>query len=216
MSINPANRRLAVAGPSSEVRWLVERARGRLEPPVRDKSPWRPRSELSFRALADLLPFELRPPRIPEEIERVWLNDTWVSRDGMSQAHWGLTDYVWEDDELPIQLLTALSARYRNLCFIIGWEEPDTFEAGSALIWQGRVRRRKARLAEVNRIRKVIYARHGLSPDGDNGDKDESTADDDLDIALLDYAQREWDRELERLLRGLSSRRRLVRSARDQ
>jgi hypothetical protein len=62
----------------------------------------------------------------------------------------------------------------------------------------------------------VIYARHGLSPDGDNGDEDESTADDDLDIALLDYAQREWDRELERLLRGLSRRRQLVRSARDQ
>jgi len=41
----------------------------------------------------------------------------------------------------------------------------------------------------VNRIRKVIYARHGLSPDGDNGDEDESTVDDDLDIALLDYAQ---------------------------
>jgi hypothetical protein len=34
----------------------------------------------------DLLPFELRPPRIPEEIERVWLDEIWVSRDGMSQA----------------------------------------------------------------------------------------------------------------------------------
>ena len=42
----------------------------------------------------------------------------------------------------------------------------------------------------------MIYARHGLSPDGDNGDEDESTADDDLDIALLDYVQREWDEEL--------------------
>ena len=52
----------------------------------------------------------------------------------------------------------------------------------------------------------MIYTRHGLSADGDNGDKDESTADDDLDIALLDYVQREWDRELERLLRGLSKR----------
>jgi hypothetical protein len=206
MSINPANRRLAVAGPSSEVRWLVERARGRLGAPVRAKSAWRPRSELSFRALADLLPFELRPPQIPEEVERVWLDDIWVSRDGMSQAHWGLTDYVWPDDELPVLLLAALSIRYRNLCFVIAWEEPDTFEAGSTLIWRGRARRRKARLVEVNRIRKVIYARHGLSPDGDNGDKDESTADDDLDIALLDYIQREWDSELERLLRGLSKR----------
>jgi hypothetical protein len=204
MSINPANRRLAVAGPSSEVRWLVERARGRLESPVRAKSAWRQRSELSFRSLADLLPFELRPRHIPEEIERVWLQDMWVSRDGMSQALWGLTDYVWPDDRLPALLLAALSARYRNLCFIIAWEEPDTFEAGSSLIWQGRVRRRKARPVEVNRIRKAIYARHGLSPDGDNGADDESTADDDLDIALLDYVQREWDSELERLLRGLS------------
>jgi hypothetical protein len=204
MSINPANRRLAVAGPSSEVRWLVERARGRLESPVRAKSAWRQRSELSFRSLADLLPFELRPRHIPEEIERVWLQDMWVSRDGMSQALWGLTDYVWPDDRLPVLPLSALSARYRNLCFIIAWEEPDTFEAGSSLIWQGRVRRRKARPVEVNRIRKAIYARHGLSPDGDNGADDESTADDDLDIALLDYVQREWDSELERLLRGLS------------
>ena len=84
------------------------------------------------------------------------------------------------------------------------WEEPDTFEAGSTLIWRGRARRRKARLVEVNRIRKVIYARNGLSPDGDNDD--ESTADDDLDIALLDHVQPEWDRELERLLGGLSKR----------
>ena len=206
MSINPANRRLAVAGPSSEVRWLVERARGRLGPPVRTRSAWRARSELSFRSLADLLPFELRPRHIPEEIERVWLQDMWVSRDGMSQALWGLTDYVWPDDRLPVLLLGGLSARYRNLCFVIAWEEPDTFEAGSTLIWRGRARRRKARLVEVNRIRKVIYARHDLSPDGDNGDKDESTADDDLDIALLDYIQREWDGELERLLRGLSKR----------
>jgi hypothetical protein len=204
MSINPANRRLAVAGPSSEVRWLVERARGRLESPVRAKSAWRPRSELSFRSLADLLPFELRPRHIPEEIQRVWLQDMWVSRDGMSQAQWGLTDYVWPDDRLPVLLLGALSARYRNLCFVIAWEEPDTFEAGSALIWQGRVRRRKARLVAVNRIRKAIYARYGLSPDGDNGADDESTADDDLDIALLDFVQHEWDSELERLLRGLS------------
>ena len=35
---------------------------------------------------------------------------------------------------------------------------------------------------------------------------------DDLDIALLDYVQREWDRELERLLRGLSKRSRLVKA----
>ena len=133
----------------------------------------------------------------------MWLQDIWVSRDGMSQAHWGLTDYVWPDDRLPRLLLAALSARYRSLCFIMAWEEPDTFEAGSALIWQGRVRKR-GRLLDVDRIRKMIYLRHGLSPDGDNDD--ESTANDDLDIALLDYVQREWDRELERLLRGLSKR----------
>jgi hypothetical protein len=163
MSINPANRRLAVAGPSSEVRWLVERARGRLDAPLRAKSAWRPRSELSFRALADLLPFELRPPQIPEEIEDVSLQDIWVSRDGMSQAHWGLTDYVWPDDKLLGQLLAALSARYRNLSFIMASEDPDTFEAESALIWQGRVQRRRARLLEVRRIRKMIYLRHGLS-----------------------------------------------------
>jgi hypothetical protein len=36
--------------------------------------------------------------------------------------------YVWPDDELPVLLLTALSARYRSLCFVIAWEEPDTFE----------------------------------------------------------------------------------------
>ena len=209
MSRNPTNRRLAVAGPSSEVRWLVERARGRLGPPVRARSAWRPRSELSFRALADLLPFELRPPQIPEEIECVWLHAVWESRKGMSLADWSLTDYEWPDDKLPVLLLAALSARYRNLCFIMAEEDTDTLEAGSTLIWRGRVRRRKARDAEVTRMIKVIWPRYGLSPDGDDGDEDVSsilTAEEDLNNALLDHVQREWDKELERLLRGLSKR----------
>jgi hypothetical protein len=205
MSINPANRRLAVAGPSSEVRWLVERARGRFGPPVRAESAWRPRSELSFRALADLLPFELRPPQIPAEIERVWLDSVWESRDGISQARWVLTDYVRPDDSLLQLLLAALSARYRNLCFTTAWEDPDTFEAGSTLIWRGHVRRRAVREAEMLRIRKEIYARWGLSPDDDDN-PDEATAfsaDEDLDVALLDYVQRHWDNAVERVLHGL-------------
>jgi len=203
MSRNPTNRRLAVAGPSSEVRWLVERARGRLGPPVRAKSAWRPRFELSFRALADLLPFELRPPQIPEEIDLVQLHAVWESRKGMSLAQWDLTDDVWPDDKLAVQLLAALSERYRNLCFITVWEEPDTWEGGSTLIWRGRVRRRQARDAEVTRMVNVIWPKYGLSPDED---EDESgVAHGDVDDALLDQIQHEWDKELERLLRGLST-----------
>jgi hypothetical protein len=72
----------------------------------------------------------------------------------MSLARWVLTDYVWPDDSLLVLLLAALSERYRNLCFITAWEEPDTFDAESTLIWQGRVRRRKARDVDVNRITK--------------------------------------------------------------
>jgi hypothetical protein len=127
----------------------------------------------------------------------------------MSLADWSLTDYEWPDDTLPVLLLAALSTRYRNLCFIMAWEETDTLEAGSTLIWRGRVRKRQARDAEVTRMIKVIWPRYGLSPDSDNEDEDESsilTAHDDLDDALLDHVQREWDKEIERLLRGLSKR----------
>ena len=206
MSVNPTFRRLTAAGPSSEVQWLVERARGRLGPPVRPGSAWRTRSELSVRALADLLPYDKRPPVIPEEIDRVWLYEVWESRDGMSQARWGLTDYVWGDDSLFVLLLAALSSRYKNLCFVTAWEDPDMFEAASALIWRGRVRRRPLYKAEYAWIKKTIYARYGLSPDDDDPDADESIADSDLDMAMLDYVQRHWDPQVQRILRGCLGR----------
>jgi len=174
---------------------------------VSSGNDWRPRSELSFRALADLLPLEERPALIPEEINRVWLDSLWESRDGMSQARWGLTDYIWPDNNHPESLVVALSKRYSTLCFITVWEDPDVFEAASALIWRGRVQRRTLREVEGDRIRKIIYARHGLSTDDDAENPDESTANDDLDVALLDCVQRHWDTSLERLLRGLTPRR---------
>ena len=195
---NPTNRRLLVAGPAPEVEWLIARARGRLRAPTRPGSPWRSRPDLSFRALAELLPGNIRPAVIPPEIERSWFDDIWAYRNVL-RARWILTDYEWDDDVALEQLLVALSKRYREVCFTACWEQPDTFEAGGTFVWRGRIANHSVSRAEYSRIMRHVYARYDMTPDVGGDETTEATADHDVDMALLDQAESHWDGRILRI-----------------
>jgi len=197
---NPTNRRLIVAGPASEVEWFIARARGRLRSPSRRGIPWRSRSQISFRALANLLPPDVRPRELPPDVERSWLDEIW-GHERVARARWILTDYESDDDAALERLLVALSARYRQVCFVACSEEPDTFEAGGMFVWRGRIATRPVSRADRERIVKSVYAEYGRTPDSEDDDSD-GAADDEVDGALLDHAELLWD---SRVLRTLNA-----------
>ena len=87
-------RRLVAVGPSAEIEWLIARARGDFRPPSQPGSPWRKRADLAFRALAELLPRDVRPSEVPPELEHSWLQDI-QSNGTLLRARWGLDDDAW-------------------------------------------------------------------------------------------------------------------------
>ena len=206
MTMNATNRRLVVAGPSAEVSWFIERARGPLQPPDEPSNPWRERLAISFKALADLVPKPERPSEVPADIDRTWLDRVWESRDGMSRAVWVLTDEELIDDEALEHLLRAISARYRRVCLVSAWDDPDNVEAASTLFWRGRVRRYRLSEAAKRRILRTCYGRHGVryteaTVEDDSVDEDvHIAAMADADMAMLDAVERHWDRRIEALL----------------
>jgi hypothetical protein len=185
------HRSLVAAGPAAEVEWLIARARGGLQPHS-TRNPWRSRPEISFGSLANLLPRNVRPTEIPPELANSYQDEIWACGNVL-RARWSLTDDEWADDVAFEQLLVALSRRYRQLCLIACWEEPDTFEAGGSFFWRGRVVKHSLSRVDHERIVKAVYGRYGLAPDGDGDETTGVTADDDVDMALLEQAESHWD-----------------------
>jgi len=195
-------RRLIAVGPSAEIEWLIARARGDFRPSSQAGSPWRKRADLAFRALAALLPRDVRPSDVPPELEHSWLQDV-QSNGTLLRARWGLDDDGWDSDEPFKRLLLELSKRYREICLVECWEDPDAFEAGGTLYWRGRAFRHAVSVTDRDRIMKEIYAQYGMTPDV--GGDDEGTADDEVDGALLERAETHWDSRVLRLFNLKSS-----------
>jgi hypothetical protein len=195
-------RSLVVVGPSAEIEWLIARARGDFRPPSQPGSPWRKRADLSFRALAQLLPRNVRPSDVPPEPEHSWLEDV-QSNGTLFRARWGLNDDAWDSDEPFKRLLLELSKRYRETCLVECWEDPDAFEAVGTLYWRGRAFRHAVSDTDRQRIMKEVYAQYGMTPDV--GGDDEATADDEVDAALLERAETHWDSRVLRLFHRKSS-----------
>jgi hypothetical protein len=195
-------RRLVAVGPSAEIEWLIARARGDFRQPSQPGSPWRKRAELSFRALAQLLPRDVRPSNVPSELKHSWLQDMQFNGT-LLRARWVLNDDEWESDEPFKRLLLELSKRYREICLVECWEDPDAFEAGGTLYWRGRAVRHAVSDTDRRRIMKEIYAQYGMTPE--IGGDDEATADDEVDAALLERAEAHWDSRVLRLLHRRSS-----------
>jgi hypothetical protein len=195
-------RRLVAVGPSAEIEWLIARARGVFRPPSRPGSPWRKRPDLAFRALAELLPWGVRRSEAPRELEHSWLQIVQSNRT-LLRARWVLNDDAWDSDEPFKRLLLQLSRRYRETCLMQCWEDPDAFEAGSTLYWRGRAFRHAVSATDRQRIIREVYAQYGMTPDV--GGDDEATADDEVDSALLERAERHWDSRVLRLLHRRSS-----------
>jgi hypothetical protein len=189
-------RRLVAVGPSAEIEWLIARARGDFRPPSRPGSPWRKRADLSFRALGQLLPRDVRPLDVPPELEHSWLQDI-QSNGTLLRVRWGLDDDAWDSDEPFKRLLSELSNRYRETCLVECWEDPDALEAGGTLYWRGRAFRHVVSDTDQRRIMKEVYAQYGMTPDV--GGDDEATADDEVDAALLERAETHWDSRVLRL-----------------
>ena len=143
-------RRLVAVGPSAEIEWLIARARGDFRPPSQPGAPWRKRADLAFRALAQLLPRDVRPSEVPPELEHSWLQDV-QSNGTLLRVRWRLDDDEWHSDEPFKRLLLELSKRYREICLVECWEDPDAFEAGGSLYWRGRAFRHAVSVTESRR-----------------------------------------------------------------
>jgi hypothetical protein len=195
MAVNPTYRRIIAAGPKDEIAWFVEHVRGGWIQRNSGQSAWKERLQFSFTALAHLLPRANRPTDFSPGIGTTDVVELWESSGGMQAARWDFTD-DWRDalDGLE-QVLVALTARYRAVCWVSAAEEPDTLTASSGFYAKGRATHHSIEGAHTERIVEEVYRRAGV--DGETADENEDSYAMELcDRALLDRAEAFWDRKV--------------------
>jgi hypothetical protein len=188
------HRRLVAIGPPTELEWLISYVRGPLLPREKWRGAWWGRHDVSFRAMAELLPRDVRPREMPADIPTAHLLGV-RRRGSLYRACWALDVRKWWDDEKLEELLTRLSMRFRQFRYLLVWEDPDSFTAGSTFVRRGRMKRHHVPEVECKRIVNAAFRRCGVPLDTEDDDA-ALLASGEADAALLDRAEEYWARQL--------------------
>ena len=190
--------RLTVRGPATDARSFATAA---TDPRIVKRQVARPSRAkrslgLSFRKLLERLPERVKARLYPEVTEPwelsvdapVRLEQAMVERTYRFQ----LTHYE------PDTLLIEVSNQYPQLCFVLGWVDPNSDDQASRFIHAGR-----SSLYRLS-LRRKRALQVGVPKDGEADDSEIFMADVHADWAMMDAVVCHWDRRSAAVLRRIA------------